>query len=357
MNDNNYDLSGQAAGTARKGDIRFRPAPLGTDIVLDEANEYSPGRDLIYYRSSRTPGIRLAMLVTKPAAPGYILGTTHGWHMDIGGFSYLDAPTGQYLTVAVDMRGRKYSEGKADCNGLELYDIIDAIECAAVLYRGYIIDPAVKYFDAGSGGGGNAYAIAGKFPDYFAAVTALCGITDYARWYRNDAKGEFRDELDVWIGASPDERPMAYRACSGLSLAENLTAPLYIAHGETDIRVPAEHARRYVARAKELGNDALVTYRELPNVGDYDHWGKATDEEKALIARESEENRARNRKPRSIPRRGTMMIGGYLVTNEFSVFLSSIDAFAHVEYDLDREQFTVTSEVPGYTIERKRKPA
>ncbi len=354
MNDNNYDLSGQTAGTARKGDIRYRPSRSGKDIVLDEANEYSPGRDLIYYRSSRTPGIRLAMLVTKPAAPGSLLATTHGWHMDIGGFSYLDAPTRQYLNIAVDMRGRKYSEGKADCNGLELYDVIDAIEYAAVLYREYIIDPAVKYFDAGSGGGGNAYAIAGKFPDYFAAITALCGISDYALWYRNDAKGEFRDELDVWIGTTPDAGPLAYRSRSGLTLVENLLAPLYIAHGETDIRVPVDHARNYVARAKTLGTNARITYRELAGVGDHDHWGKATDEERTLVARESEENRKRNRIPLSIPRRGTMIVGGYLVTKEFSVFLNSIDAVARLDYDLDAERFSVTDTSSGYTVERKR---
>lgn len=44
----------------------------------------------------------------------------------------------------------------------------------------------------------------------------MCGITDYAVWYEQDEIGEFRDELDIWIGCSPDDDAMAYRSRSGL---------------------------------------------------------------------------------------------------------------------------------------------
>lgn len=52
-------------------------------------------------------------------------------------------------------------------------------------------------FETGSGGGGNAYAIAGKFPDYFVHVTALSGMSDYISFYENDEIGEFQDEVNT----------------------------------------------------------------------------------------------------------------------------------------------------------------
>jgi hypothetical protein len=35
-------------------------------------------------------------------------------------------PNSNFLTIQVDMRGRKYSTGSPDCNGYELYDFYDA---------------------------------------------------------------------------------------------------------------------------------------------------------------------------------------------------------------------------------------
>ncbi|MBI4977025.1 MAG: prolyl oligopeptidase family serine peptidase [Spirochaetes bacterium] len=348
MNDNNYMVEATAAvGDKKKtGDKKYMPPLAGKNITVSEKNMYSPGRDLVYYESSRTPGLELAMLVTKPEKPSPLLATTHGWHMDIGGFSYLDKPAGAYFRVTVDMRGRKYSQGKQDCNGYELHDVYDAINYAKILYREYITNPDVIYFDAGSGGGGNAYGIIGKFPDLFAACTALCGISDYAFWYSNDTKGEFRDEMDPWIGGSPDAKPMAYRSRSGLTMVENLITPLYIAHGDTDPRVTVDHARRYVARAKELGKESLVTYYELPGVGDADHFGKATKEQRDAIGRGSEENRQKHRTTVIIPRKGRMIVCGYLVTKQFAVYLDSVDKVAVLDYDIDADLFTVTCDVP-----------
>lgn len=155
----------------------------------------------MYYESSITPNLKLAMRVIKPEKPSYIIAQTHGWHMSMPEFCEMNEPSGEYLRLQIDMRGRAFSDGAADCNGLELYDIIDACEYAKKHYSKYIIDPEVVYFEAGSGGGGNCYAVISKFPDYFAAATAMCGISDYGMWYDNDRTGEFRDEMDIWIAS------------------------------------------------------------------------------------------------------------------------------------------------------------
>lgn len=305
----------------------------------------SPYCDLIYYKSTRDQNLNLAMRVVKPEKPGYIKATTHGWHMSVSEFVPMDEPAknNEYLIVEVDMRGRAYSQGKSDCNGWELYDVIDAVNFAREYYKDYIKNPEVVYFEGGSGGGGNALSIVGKFPDFFAAATALSGISDYELWYRNDSTGEFRDEMDVWIGCGPDDHPEAYKSRSGIYLLENLYTPLFIAHGETDIRVPAEQSRNYVRKAAETGKSNLVKYMELEGVGTRDHYGNATKEQIQGIYEFSEKNRASNIIPVEIPDKGRMIVAGYLFTKKFSLVLDSIDKVAALEYDVKKNEFKVIS--------------
>ncbi|WP_171687807.1 alpha/beta hydrolase family protein [Paenibacillus germinis] len=318
-------------------------------------NRYSPYCDLIYYPSSIQPELSLAMRILKPQRPSRICVTTHGWHMSIPSFTYMDTPhhEGDYLMVEVDMRGRAFSDGEPDCNGWELLDVIDAVNYVRKHYADCIIDPEIIYFEGGSGGGGNAYAIIGKFPDFFAAATAMCGITDYTVWYEQDEIGEFRDELDVWIGFPPHTNPIAYQSRSGLALIGNVLTPLFIAHGETDVRVPVEHARMYMEKAKELGLSERVRYMELEGVGTREHWGNSTEKQMQLMRERSEYNRNKHQVPIEIPSSGVFTVAGYLITKEFSVILDSLDKVAIVTYDLKQNEFKVTGEqLEGYTIVR-----
>jgi len=303
-------------------------------------NQYSRYCDFIYYPSSVNPELMLAMRVLKPEQPSYIVAGTHGWHMSIPKFEAYDCAQSSYLKVQVDMRGRAFSAGMQDCNGLELLDVIDAIEYVKAHYAQYILDPDVVYFEAGSGGGGNAFAIAGKFPDYFAHVTSLTGMSDYALWYRNDAVGEFRDELDVWIGDISNET--AYAARSGIALIENLCAPMAIVHGDGDIRVPEYHSANYVARAQELGKGALVEYLKLIGIGGKDHFTNITDAQMAQVRQFCDRQRKQHTVPVEIPRTGRMVIGGYLFTKAFSVMLDSMDKLAYIDYDLDAQRFEIS---------------
>lgn len=326
----------------------FEDTVRGAQMPVDERNRYSRYCDFIYYPSSITPGLTLAMRVCKPERPGYILATTHGWHMTIPAFEEYPHAVSDYLYVEVDMRGRAYSEGTPDCNGWELYDVIDAVEYVKKHYAEYITDPDTVYFDAGSGGGGNAMAIACKFPDYFAHVSALCGISDYALWHDGDSElGEFRDELDIWIG--PRSHEEAYRSRSGAALVQNLCAPMCIVHGETDIRVPSEHSRKFIAAAEAAGHGDKIRYWEIPGVGTREHWGNATPQQLERIAQFCEEGRCANRTPVSIPRRGCMAVGGYLFTKHFSVILQDLDCVAQVEYDLDTGRLEVTGAAVAHT--------
>lgn len=314
----------------------------------EKTNQYSKYCDLIYYESSVTPGFKMAMTVYKPEKPGYICASTHGWHMSIEKYQPIeDKPRSTMLSVYVDMRGRAFSEGKPDCNGYELYDVIDAVEYVKKNYAEYILDPAVIYYAGGSGSGGNCYEILNKFPDYFACATAYFGISDYARWYQDDyILGEFRDEMDVWIGCTPDENPMAYQARSGLHGLKNLLTPLFISHGETDSRVQICQARLYVDKAQKLGKGDLVTYYELEGVGTRDHTGNITQEQRDTMNRMNQANRDAHKTPIEIPEKGSFWVHGYLVTKKFEVWLDSIDKVADLTYDLSTNTFELKCTVP-----------
>jgi len=324
-------------------------------VLSERENQYSPYCDLIYYPSSRDPDLTLAMRIRKPAKPSYIVVDTHGWHMSIPKFKPQDTPQTEYLSIDVDMRGRAFSDGKADCNGWELFDIIDACEYVKKHYREYLIDPDVVYYEGGSGGGGNGYAVLAKFPDYFAAATVMCGPSDYALWYDHDPIGEFRDEMDVWIAPRGEKKAFdeAYASRSGLHGVQNLQTPLLIVHGNTDERVPVEQARVYMDEVRRLGKESLVRYWEMENVGTRQHWGNATEEMLRHMEELSEENRRAHRVPLQIPKKGKMAVLGYLVTKDFSVFCESIDRVGEIEYDLAREEFRFTGS-GAYTVIRHK---
>lgn len=316
---------------------------------LEIKNKYSKYRDLIYYRSSINPDIALAMIVNKPDKPSYLVATTHGWHMSIPQFVENNDKPSKYLEVIVDMRGRAFSEGKQDCNGYELFDLYDACEYVKKHYKDYIIDENIIFYEGGSGGGGNAYELACKFPDYFAAIVAMCGISDYALWYKNDLVGEFKDEMEPWIGYTPEQNLEAYASRSGIDGVSNLRSPMFIAHGETDIRVPCYHARNYVNKANEVGRGNLVTYWEVPQTGGPDHWTYITDENAKKLEQLCDEHKQAHLKPVTLERKGSLIIHGYLKTKYFFVVLDDIGAVGKIDYDIDKDYFKVDSKV-GYKL-------
>ncbi|MGG1514300.1 prolyl oligopeptidase family serine peptidase [Paenibacillus oryzisoli] len=313
-------------------------------------------QDFRYYASSVTPAIKLAVNVLKPVTgkPASMLVKLHGWHMSMPEPQKRDAPsehTEEYLIVQVDMRGRAFSEGEADCNGYELMDAYDAIEFVKSEYAAYLSDPEIVYLEGGSGGGGNVLAMLGKFPDTFAAASAFYPISDYARWYGQDQTGEFRDDMDIWIGCTPDEELERYEARSGLHLAGNLQTPLYMVHGDGDIRVPVAHARAYASRAQDLGKARLVQYEELPGVGGQGHLDGITAERLTAMQQAADSHRRCHDKPVSIPDQGTLRIGGYLYTKHFQIVLDSLNYVAEVAYCLSAGTYEIRAERPyPYTL-------
>ncbi len=278
------------------------------------------------YRSSREPNLVLCTDVYVPERPAPLLLLFHGWHgTRVSSRKTAELFADRFVVVNVDMRGRGKSTGTPDVNGWELLDAVDALQFAKGEFGRYISHPERMYCLGGSGGGGNVYALLGKFPDLFTAGVALCGISDYAAWYRGDEVGEFRDDMDEWLGVHPDDAPDLYRSRSGIHLVENLATPLLTYHGDADPRVPVEMGRRYAARARELGKP--VTYVELPGVGHgIDQKALAGDIADFLL---------RHEKPPELDRQGRLHVGGYVQARRGRIELPSLAEFTVVEYSLD----------------------
>lgn len=300
------------------------------------------------YASTQDPSLKLFAEFEVPTEPRRILVRMHGWHGQVKQEhpDNVDAEVNaEWFTIRPEMRGRGDSTGKPDCNGWELQDAIDAVEFAKREFADRIADPELITLQGGSGGGGNVYALVGKFPDTFCRAQADCGLSDYALWYRGDDMGEFRDELEGqgWIGGSPDDRPEAYASRGGLTTVENLLTPLIGFHGETDERCPVEQARLYAEKAKRLGKGNLLTYHELEGVGTRSHWGNITEEQTAFREKAGHDFLRHDPKPIDIPVRGRFAIGGYVKTKRLEVILDSIDHVGAVDYDLEAGRFDVSA--------------
>ena len=308
------------------------------------------------YPSSRSPELKLFADFRIPDKPCHLRLHFHGWHGSVkhqhrDNVESADAGI-QWFFIHPEMRGRGDSTGTPDCNGWELQDAIDAVEFARKNFADKILEPEKVYLSGGSGGGGNAVAVLGKFPDYFCRAHADCGIYDYAHWFRHDTVGEFRDEMEGkgWIGGDPDSNPEAYRSRSGAYTIKNLLTPLIVFHGENDIRVPAEQAHILMTEAHRHNKHHLISYFELPGCGGKDHWSN-TPEDLAQF-RESVAGAFMTlaSAPPVLPRRGCFTVAGYLKTKEFEVELDSINSVGEVQWDLDRNRFSLN--VPGRVLRK-----
>jgi len=301
------------------------------------------------YPSSVEPGLTLYARFEVPDEPRPLLVSMHGWHGQVKSEHPDNVnPTepAEWFVIRPEMRGRGDSGGRPDCNGWELQDVVDAVHFARQAFADRIVSPELVRLTGGSGGGGNVMAMVGKFPDFFCGAKAECGISDYALWYRNDRKGEFRDEMDLWIGCSPDENPEAYVSRSGVALAENLCTPILLFHGERDERVPAEHSRLFVEAVRRAEKGHLISYYELKGVGHPGHYGGITPPQKEFRRKTSSSFLKMTNRVVEIPAKGRFMVGGYLKTRRFEVVLESLDRLAELEYDLARSLFRLHALTP-----------
>ena len=109
----------------------------------------------------------------------------------------------------------------------------------------------------------------------------------------------------------------------------------------------------YLERAKELGKDHLIGHYELDGVGTRDHWTGATEEQMNTMAKGVNGVIAAHTTPIELPRKGRLIVQGYVVTKHFSLFCDSIDNMGEIIYDLDTNTFEFKGNC-GYTLIKKQ---
>lgn len=194
-----------------------------------------------------------------------------------------------FFAITVAMRGREGSDGVRDSGGLEIYDILDAVEAAKAQY-GSLINPDNISITGYSGGGGNAMSALTKFPDYFRTGSAFYGMSDYGYdtangWYNNGAGGRTW-QLDADIGNPNTPTPLTtsrYMArASNLASRNNPYSEIHFFVNSDESICPPINSTSYrdkaVAAAGFAGEFNKITVH-MGNAGTYqDFNGNGTNE-------------------------------------------------------------------------------
>jgi dipeptidyl aminopeptidase/acylaminoacyl peptidase len=154
-----------------------------------------------------------------------------------------------------------------------LADVVDAAEWLA---ETGVADPRRIAVTGRSYGGYATLASLAFMPSVFAAGVDICGMSDFATFYR---------DTEPWIAAAavtkyghPEDDAVLLEQLSPMSRIADVTAPLLVVHGELDTNVPIGEARQVVAALS--AREAPVEYLELAGEG---HEYRRVDSRRALV--------------------------------------------------------------------------
>lgn len=300
---------------------------------------------------SLTPELYIAYEV--PAAGNCpLLVYLHGWDGGggiIGAFhtqAIADLKAAGIAILGVGMRGRNTGtdfansstdvEEYRDASALELYDVKASIEyfVQSVAASGQI--NTSKYFVYGiSGGGGNAFGLASKFPDLFSMIVSFYGISKYGTytddpnssitsWY-SDQLG-FQSAIQKAVCGAPGGTGIidaAYLARDHSRAVRNYAGKLYMYHDEGDNTVHKVLSdlvqTDLLAAGKTEGTDFV--YHESDD-GSYGHGNHAlsVDLYDGVFGMEWLADALSLTKP-SMPASGTLHVAGYVITDAFTLWI------------------------------------
>lgn len=261
-----------------------------------------------------------------------------------------------FLVVAFQMRGRidGFPDGSADDSVRELYDIYDGLVHVQGLFPVLMGDRWNAH--GWSGGGGNAFALAAKFPDFFTVYTSVSGISDYGYdtssgwWYQTQShRAQLLTEAGSRITTGGDKNYRSRNAVEAIPFQLAGGGYLYMFHDSADGDVPSVHDDRVYAGMVAKGLTNVTQYLSHP--GDPIRWlhGFIYPEQRWRIMR-----RALGMVSWIIPTEGEVRVIGYIKTKRFEIWLGSgdnprttfpgggIGHVAHVEYDTISRVYRVT---------------
>lgn len=257
----------------------------------------------------------------------------------------------QTFALFVEMRGRGASGGSQDSGGIEVQDIIDAIDYVLAHY-GSETDAGQIHILGHSGGGGNVFSCLARFPDRFNSGISFYGISDYGfdavdGWYPN-APG-YQATMDAWIGGSPSAFLTRYHARASLLAVSNYSGGhLFMFHDTGDGTVGVVNSRN-VRDALNNANLTNYTYSESAP-GDDPRWNHNLPiAGQTVILGEPDFMVPISDKSYpawTVPVSGSLGVAGWVDTSRFALWLGSgLDEYGRVAYNAGTGQFVIY----GYT--------
>jgi pimeloyl-ACP methyl ester carboxylesterase len=173
-------------------------------------------------------------------------------------------------------RGYGGSAGISDDSGREIHDFYDAVEYVKTHYPQYV-DATNIHVVGYSGGGGNAFGLMTKFPDYFRTAQVFVGMSDYGHddtygWWNNGALLSYRPIMESRIGGAPTVAVNNYYARAHyLAAINNFFTRIQLFYDVDETVVPVSHATQYTSVASSLNltnsvirlSDSTTTTNEL----------------------------------------------------------------------------------------------
>ncbi|WP_303984667.1 alpha/beta hydrolase family protein [Niallia circulans] len=253
-----------------------------------------------------------------------------------------------FFACAVGMRARDGATGNVDVSGRELYDIIDAVEYVKQKFS-TVIDENQIHVAGYSGGGGNVFGLAAKFPDYFNSLISHFGISDYGYdtinswWATNPSR---RTSLENWIGFNPTNNLGAYYSrAHQYGVAKNLKSGfLWMFHDSEDTNVPPVQSQ-IVKEQMDIHNRKNY-YLSITTPSDNPRWIHASpgENDPVRFTRDYWGSPIIDKQyPQwSVNESGEMLIQGYLKTKRFEIWLETgQEHVAELAYDVTTGSYTI----------------
>jgi pimeloyl-ACP methyl ester carboxylesterase len=244
----------------------------------------------------------------------------HGWSQTgnqyYGEISERVASYG-YFAVSVGMRGRDGASGSRDASCRELYDVYDAYNYIVSTFNEKVNKDSVVL--AGwSGGGGNALAMASKFPDLSSVCVSNFGMSDYGYdsndgWYYTNPS--YSLSISDSVGNINDLN--TYRARYSVEQINNYLGYIYMFHDVEDSLVSVVHSRNI-----DNSFNGRCNYFET-SVLDNPRWEHSTPDSNESIVKSERFwiQKITQELNKIVPIIGNIQVNGYVVTKRFEIWL------------------------------------
>lgn len=248
------------------------------------------------------------------------------------------------VAIAPDMRGGNGSAGKFDSGGLEIHDIVDALQEACRRYPNEV-QPTNLNVLGYSGGGGNALSAATRFPDLFHVAVSFFGISDYAFWYHSKGRVDCNERMVAALGGTPEELPDVYAARNtNLAAGNNGVTRIHLFWDEEETQCPLAMIEAFAAESQRHGHVNCV--KHVSRKGDAHRWihNYRSGNRDLSLADELflKDVFAPCETLLALPSKGTLVVCGYLATHHFRVMIEDGQrGIVTVVYDLSGDKAKV----------------